>query len=154
MGITCIELAEGAPPFFNENGIQALIKIVNGASPTLNKDEAFNEPLRPFVEDCLQKDPKNRLSATELLKKYKGLWSKAKDEKYVATALSLKENLIDGEREDTMALKNAITSEKKVCLVLLPEDTGHRLELQLGRWRVILSRSVYLQRASECEVGN
>jgi serine/threonine protein kinase len=154
LGITCIELAEGHPPFFNENGIQALIKIVNGASPTLSKADPFHEPLRPFVEDCLQKDPKNRLSATELLKKYKSLWSKAKDEKYVASALSLKENLIDGESEEGVALKHAPSSEKKVRRRSPPEDTRYRLELQPRRSRLVLSLSVPSTNTTECEVGN
>lgn len=93
LGITCIELAERKPPYFNMNAMSALYHIAQNDSPTLqvcnkivhnrrNPLKTFDLPLifyftlqatewtdifRYFVEACLQKNPQDRLSSTKLL---------------------------------------------------------------------------------------
>lgn len=66
LGITCIELAERKPPYFNMNAMSALYHIAQNDSPTLQATE-WTDIFRYFVEACLQKNPQDRLSSTKLL---------------------------------------------------------------------------------------
>ncbi|XP_050679701.1 serine/threonine-protein kinase Tao [Leptidea sinapis] len=66
LGITCIELAERKPPYFNMNAMSALYHIAQNDSPTLQAPE-WTDTFRYFVEACLQKNPQDRLSSTKLL---------------------------------------------------------------------------------------
>jgi serine/threonine protein kinase len=90
LGITCLEMAEGRPPYSEESSMEAIIKIITKDPPNL-APESWNEPLRAFIADCLQKEPANRPTAEQLLKSHKALWAKAKDGKYLMTTLKLKE---------------------------------------------------------------
>lgn len=53
IGITCIELAERKPPYFNMNAMSALYHIAQNDSPSLESSEWTNT-FRHFVEACLQ----------------------------------------------------------------------------------------------------
>ncbi|XP_049879081.1 serine/threonine-protein kinase Tao isoform X2 [Pectinophora gossypiella] len=66
LGITCIELAERKPPYFNMNAMSALYHIAQNDSPTLQAPE-WTDTFRYFVEACLQKNPSDRPSSTKLL---------------------------------------------------------------------------------------
>ncbi|GBP27002.1 hypothetical protein EVAR_11235_1 [Eumeta japonica] len=66
LGITCIELAERKPPYFNMNAMSALYHIAQNDSPTLQAPE-WTDTFRDFVEDCLQKNPQDRPSSADLL---------------------------------------------------------------------------------------
>ncbi|CAG9559110.1 unnamed protein product [Danaus chrysippus] len=66
LGITCIELAERKPPYFNMNAMSALYHIAQNDSPTLQAPE-WTDTFRYFVEACLQKNPQDRPSSTKLL---------------------------------------------------------------------------------------
>ncbi|KAF9805801.1 hypothetical protein SFRURICE_009433 [Spodoptera frugiperda] len=66
LGITCIELAERKPPYFNMNAMSALYHIAQNDSPTLQAPE-WTDTFRYFVEACLQKNPADRPSSTKLL---------------------------------------------------------------------------------------
>ncbi|KAJ2942793.1 hypothetical protein O0L34_g14980 [Tuta absoluta] len=66
LGITCIELAERKPPYFNMNAMSALYHIAQNDSPTLQAPE-WTDTFRYFVEACLQKNPSERPSSTKLL---------------------------------------------------------------------------------------
>ncbi|XP_041972563.1 serine/threonine-protein kinase Tao isoform X2 [Aricia agestis] len=66
LGITCIELAERKPPYFNMNAMSALYHIAQNDSPTLSAPE-WTDTFRYFVEACLQKNPADRPSSTKLL---------------------------------------------------------------------------------------
>ncbi|XP_072934440.1 serine/threonine-protein kinase Tao [Epargyreus clarus] len=66
LGITCIELAERKPPYFNMNAMSALYHIAQNDSPTLQAPE-WTDTFRYFVEACLQKIPQDRPSSTKLL---------------------------------------------------------------------------------------
>lgn len=57
LGITCIELAERKPPYFNMNAMSALYHIAQNESPTLSKPEwaeVWSDVFKHFVEACLQ----------------------------------------------------------------------------------------------------
>lgn len=66
LGITCIELAERKPPYFNMNAMSALYHIAQNDSPTLQSSE-WSDYFKYFVEDCLKKSPSNRPTSSQLL---------------------------------------------------------------------------------------
>lgn len=75
-GITCIELAERRPPLFNMNAMSALYHIAQNDPPCLSvslssNGEAHNtlwsDRFYSFVNQCLQKDPQQRLSTNACL---------------------------------------------------------------------------------------
>ncbi|KAL6428258.1 hypothetical protein ACFW04_008521 [Cataglyphis niger] len=66
LGITCIELAERKPPYFNMNAMSALYHIAQNDTPTLNSPD-WTDVFRHFVEVCLTKSPIERLTSGKLL---------------------------------------------------------------------------------------
>ncbi|XP_063219517.1 serine/threonine-protein kinase Tao isoform X2 [Bacillus rossius redtenbacheri] len=66
LGITCIELAERKPPYFNMNAMSALYHIAQNDTPVLSSPE-WTDVFRHFVESCLQKNPSDRPTSGRLL---------------------------------------------------------------------------------------
>ncbi|KAF2882457.1 hypothetical protein ILUMI_23682 [Ignelater luminosus] len=66
LGITCIELAERKPPYFNMNAMSALYHIAQNDSPTLQSSE-WSDAFKYFVKSCLQKVPADRPTSAKLL---------------------------------------------------------------------------------------
>lgn len=67
LGITCIELAERKPPYFNMNAMSALYHIAQNDSPSLSPGSSWSDVFRHFVNFCLQKSPADRPTASRLL---------------------------------------------------------------------------------------
>jgi len=65
LGITCIELAERKPPYFNMNAMSALYHIAQNDSPTL-ADPAWSDIFRHFVDAALEKNPLDRPTSERL----------------------------------------------------------------------------------------
>ena len=70
LGITCVELLEGEPPFSDlkpKNVMERISKKPPSANEIIDLNEHTSE-FKSFLEHCLEKDPKKRSSAKELLK--------------------------------------------------------------------------------------
>lgn len=68
LGITCIELAERKPPYFNMNAMSALYHIAQNDTPTLQVQVPdWSNVFRDFVEACLKKSPLERPNSMGLL---------------------------------------------------------------------------------------
>jgi len=68
LGITCIEMAEGKPPYSNIHPMRAIFMIPSRPPPKLTEPEKWSKELNDFIALCLTKNPEQRPSATELLK--------------------------------------------------------------------------------------
>jgi serine/threonine protein kinase len=67
LGITLIELAEGLPPYAERSILAALQMIPRNEPPKLKEPSKWSSEFNDLISVCLQKDPKNRPSAVELL---------------------------------------------------------------------------------------
>jgi len=68
LGITCLELAEGKPPYSNIHPMRAIFMIPSRPPPKLTEPEKWSKEFNEFVASCLIKDPDHRPTAEELLK--------------------------------------------------------------------------------------
>jgi len=65
IGITTIEMIEGRPPLYEMNPMRAIFSIPTREPPRLT--DPASPTLEDFVSKCLQKDPANRISASDML---------------------------------------------------------------------------------------
>eukprot|EP00126_Sphaerothecum_destruens_P011303 Sdes_comp20891_c0_seq1m18015 len=67
LGITCIEMAEGRPPYADIHPMRAIFMIPMNPPPRLSQPDKFSASFQDFIAKCLVKNPLERATATELL---------------------------------------------------------------------------------------
>ncbi|KAI8892681.1 kinase-like domain-containing protein [Globomyces pollinis-pini] len=67
LGITCIEMAEGRPPYHEFHPMRAIFMIPSNPPPKLADPSKFSPLFQDFIKKCLTKNPNNRPSAKDLL---------------------------------------------------------------------------------------
>jgi len=60
LGITAIEMAEGAPPHSNLNPLRAIFLIPSKPAPTLADPDIWSPEMLDFIRVCCKKDPSER----------------------------------------------------------------------------------------------
>ena len=68
LGITCIEMAEGEPPYSEVRTFLVMKKIISSPPKGLTKPNQWSKEFNDFVRKCLTFDPIKRPSAKELIK--------------------------------------------------------------------------------------
>ena len=68
LGITCIEMAEGEPPFSKIKPYLVLKKIITQPPKGLKNKDKWSNDFNDFIEKCLIYEPNERPSAKDLLK--------------------------------------------------------------------------------------
>lgn len=70
LGITCVEMADGEPPFLNEPPLRALLLITISDPPTLKENVSgtpWTKTFAHFLKCCLEVKAEKRASAEQLL---------------------------------------------------------------------------------------
>ncbi|KAG9128276.1 Methionine aminopeptidase 1 [Ceratobasidium sp. 392] len=70
LGITALELARGRAPHSRDPPFKVLMKILQEASPTVDRENGahkYSKAFKELVDSCLEKDPSKRPTAQELL---------------------------------------------------------------------------------------
>jgi len=68
LGIMCMEMAEGEPPYMDFPPLRALFLITTKGIPPLKETTRWTPEFKDFVAKCLDKEPESRPDANDMLK--------------------------------------------------------------------------------------
>jgi len=68
LGIMCMEMSEGEPPYMEYPPLRALFLITTKGIPDLKDQSKWSAEYKDFLSKCLDKEPETRLEAADLLK--------------------------------------------------------------------------------------
>jgi len=68
LGIMCMEMAEGEPPYMDFPPLRALFLITTKGIPPLKETARWSNEFKDFVAKCLDKENETRLDANDMLK--------------------------------------------------------------------------------------
>eukprot|EP01118_Nematostelium_gracile_P016092 TRINITY_DN6586_c0_g1_i1.p1 TRINITY_DN6586_c0_g1~~TRINITY_DN6586_c0_g1_i1.p1 ORF type:complete len:742 (-),score=243.03 TRINITY_DN6586_c0_g1_i1:39-2264(-) len=68
LGIMCMEMAEGEPPYMEFPPLRALFLITTKGIPDLKEANKWSPEFKDFLKKCLEKEPTARPDAAELLR--------------------------------------------------------------------------------------
>lgn len=84
-GITAMELAHGVPPYYDNAPMKVIMLVLKSQPPEMDSSEAWDPSFREIINSCLKRDPKERPTADQLLRKR--FFSKARDANYIREQL-------------------------------------------------------------------
>lgn len=68
LGITCVEMCTGAPPYSHVHPLKLVSIIPRSAPPQLPTDRNYSPEFVDFISKCLTKDPNQRYGINQLLR--------------------------------------------------------------------------------------
>lgn len=68
LGVMCIEMAEGEPPYLEYPPVRALFLIATNGVPNLQEPELWSSLFKDFMEQTLELDAETRAKASDMLK--------------------------------------------------------------------------------------
>ncbi|AYV82659.1 MAG: hypothetical protein Hyperionvirus2_27 [Hyperionvirus sp.] len=93
-GITCLEMGFGHAPYYECKTDKVMMNVVASPSPTAacyaDQKNTFSKYYSDIVSKCLNKDPKGRPTAKELLEHK--FFRQARDEKYIGEHIHIKKS--------------------------------------------------------------
>lgn len=96
LGITAIELADGATPLSDQHPMRALFKIPRSKPPSMKNPERWSHEYRDFIAKCLIKDFETRPHASVMLKHMFVCWVASKRETLRRKLMTLMELQYEG----------------------------------------------------------
>eukprot|EP01060_Flectonema_neradi_P008160 TRINITY_DN1582_c0_g2_i1.p1 TRINITY_DN1582_c0_g2~~TRINITY_DN1582_c0_g2_i1.p1 ORF type:complete len:602 (+),score=97.15 TRINITY_DN1582_c0_g2_i1:85-1890(+) len=138
LGITALEIAFGAPPFAHYPPMKAMALTLRGNPPTADTlgPNKLSPAYKNIVRRCLQKDPANRPTATEL--KQDPLFEGWTLEKAVSTTAHYLSKLGVGKLQEKSAARQQLTDENGGAVSwLFPSTT----EAQEDSWRTACAQA-------------
>lgn len=84
-GITAMELAHGMPPYYDNAPMKVIMLVIRSQPPEIGSDEPWDPAFREMVNSCLKKNPADRPTAEQLLRKR--FFQKARDSNFIREQL-------------------------------------------------------------------
>lgn len=85
LGITALELARGSPPYADQPPMKVIMLVLKSQPPEMGREEPWDPAFKEIVNSCLKKDPEERPTADQLLRKR--FFQKARDSTYIREQL-------------------------------------------------------------------